>query len=141
MIEPIPALADFFRKMSYALASAFTHDFDMLAPEHMQLEKDDLPEIPNPESPHAYHSRREDEALCCGRQAPPPAFVPWFVPAPGFAPAPGFMPAPAFVPAPAFAPAPVKPERWMVSTAHPFLLDSLRKPARGETRTTRPSLS
>ena len=111
MIEPMPALAGFFRKMSYAVAIELVEDRDTLAPEHCKLEMDNLPKIPNPESPHAYHSRREDEALCCGRQAPPPAFVPRFAPAPGFVPAPAFAPGPGFVPVPAFAPAPMKPER------------------------------
>lgn len=94
MIEPVPALAGFFHKMSYAAAIAHVEDFNTLAPEDCQLDQDDMPEIPDVEGPRADHSRREGEALCCGRQAPPPAFAPGF--ALGVAPRvpPGFAPAP-----------------------------------------------
>ena len=88
MIEPAPALAGFFHKMSYAAAIAHVEDFNMLAPEDCKLDQDEIPKIPNPKSPHAYHSRREGELLCCGRQASLPPFVPVFAHAPGFAPAP-----------------------------------------------------
>jgi len=106
MIEPVPTLAGFFHKLSYAAAIAHVEDFNILAPEDFQLDQDEMPEIPIIDSPHAYHSRREGEALCCGRQAPPPAFAPGF--ALGVAPrvAPGV--APGF--APGFALAPMKRE-------------------------------
>lgn len=107
MIEPVPALAGFFHKLSYATAIAHVEDFNLDAPEGSKLDRDEMPEIPDPEEPHLYHSRREGEALCCGRQPPPPAFAPRF--APGFAPrvAPGI--APGLVPG--FVPAPMKIER------------------------------
>ena len=63
--EPVPALAGFFHKVSYAVAIALVHDFNLLAPEHLQLSREEHPKTPDPESPHAYHSRRQGEVLCC----------------------------------------------------------------------------
>lgn len=113
MIEPVPGLAGFFHKLSYAAAIAYVKEFNLGAPEDAKLDRNEMPE-----EPHAYHSRREGEALCCGRQAPPPAFAPGFAlgvaprVAPGVAPggphgfAPGFAPG---VPH-GFALAPIKRE-------------------------------
>ncbi|GAB7325733.1 hypothetical protein MBLNU13_g09692t1 [Cladosporium sp. NU13] len=81
-IAPEPGLLDFFYKLSYAIAIQAWNDSKI----HDEPGSNYRVPVPNPMKEHSYHSRREGEALCCGRQPPPPAFAPAF--APGFARAP-----------------------------------------------------
>lgn len=67
-IEPVPSLAIFFHRLSYAMARECASETNMRGKEPGEpVEHISLPDPT--EEPHRYHTHRAGEALCCGRQA------------------------------------------------------------------------
>ncbi|KAM0702430.1 hypothetical protein Q7P35_009858 [Cladosporium inversicolor] len=64
---PVPGLAGFFQKLSYAFAIKYSN-----ATPDEEDDPDEVVSAPDPMSPHAYHSRSEGESLCCHRLPPMP---------------------------------------------------------------------
>jgi hypothetical protein len=57
-IEPVPDLASFFQKLSVAFAIRTWNATQEEGPKYVRS-------TPDPMSPHAYHSKRENDTRCC----------------------------------------------------------------------------